>query len=205
MPRYEADLVPNTDFAAIYDLSLSPLNAFTMADVSGEPMADLESLLTFLNDLDFAVLTLGVTADREDVFRANAAMGYEFLVDALEMRAWEVDYGQIATDAGLSLGEAERAVGLFNAYCARCHTAGYSAGVAYEQGAGSGAWGPALWEGRSVVQFPDVEDQVDFIIKGSNQAENYGVNGIGRGWMPGFGQVLTEEDIRLIVAYERSM
>ena len=202
---YEAEFVPNADFPALYDLALSPLNAFTMTDAAGEPMADLASLDTFLNDLDTAVLTLGVTTDREDVFRANAATGYDFLVAALEARAWEVDFDQVAADTGLSLDDTERAVGLFNAYCARCHTAGYSAGAPYEQGAGSGAWGPALWDGRSVVQFPDAEDQVEFIIKGSNLAENYGANGIGRGWMPGFGQVLTEEDIRLIVAYERSM
>ena len=29
--------------------------------------------------------------------------------------------------------KATRAVGIFNAYCARCHTAGYSAGAAYNK------------------------------------------------------------------------
>jgi mono/diheme cytochrome c family protein len=203
--RYESELEPSPDYPSIYDLSLSPLDAFTMADAAGEPVPDLESLETFLTDLDTAVLTLGVTTDRADVFLANARQGYDFLVDALESRYWAVDVDQVAADTGLSFDDAERAVGLFNAYCARCHTAGYSAGVAFEQPAGSGAWAPALEDGRSVVQFPDVEDQLDFIIGGSNLAEPYGVNGLGRGWMPGFGQILTEDDIRLIIAYERSM
>jgi len=203
--QYESEFVPNSDFATIYTLTLSPLNDFTMSDAGGEPMPDLESLNAFLTDLDTAVLTLGVTTERNDRFLENAQTGYEFLVAAFEEKAWAVDFDQVAADAGLSLSDAERAVGLFNAYCARCHTAGYSAGAAYEQGAGSGAWGPSLIDGRSVVQFPDEEDQVSFIIKGSNLAENYGVNGIGRGWMPGFGQLLTEDDIRLIVSYERSL
>jgi mono/diheme cytochrome c family protein len=56
-----------------------------------------------------------------------------------------------------------------------------------------------------VVQFPDEAEHVAFVISGSNQAESYGVNGIGRGWMPGFGQLLTREDIELIVKYERSL
>lgn len=202
---YEAELVPNSAFPAIYDLSLSPLNAFTMTTAAGEPMPDLESLETFLKDLDTAVLNLSVATERNQRFLDNAQSGFDFLVEAFEARHWAVDFNDVASDTGLTVDEAQRAVGLFNAYCARCHTAGYQAGVAYEQGAGSGAWGPALTDGRSVVQFPDVEEQVTFIIKGTNLAEDYGINGIGRGWMPGFGQVLTEEDIRLIVAYERSM
>jgi mono/diheme cytochrome c family protein len=202
---YEAELVPNSAYPSLYDLSLSPLDAFTMADAAGEPVPDLEALETFLTDLDTAVLTLGVTSERQEAFLANAQQGYDFLTEALAQRAWSVDFDRVAGDTGLSTQDAERAVGLYNAYCARCHTAGYSAGVAFEQAAGSGAWAPALTGGRSVVQFPDVDDQVDFIIRGSNLAEPYGVNGLGRGWMPGFGQILTEEDIRLIISYERSM
>jgi mono/diheme cytochrome c family protein len=203
---YDFELVPSAAaYPAIYELSLSPLDAFTMEDASGEPMPDLDALEVFLTDLDTATLNFGVLAERNDRFLENARNSYDFLVNAFETKAWEVDIDAVAAAAELSFDDAERAVGLFNAYCARCHTAGYSAGVAYEQGAGSGAWGPALTDGRSVVQFPDEDEQVDFIISGSNLAENYGVNGIGRGWMPGFGQVLTEEDIRLIVAYERSM
>ena len=102
-----------------------------------------------------------------------------------------------------STGISPTPVGLYNAYCARCHTAGYSAGVAYTQEAGSGAFGPSLREGRSVVQFPDEADHLDFIINGSENGQGYGINGIGRGWMPGFGATLTQEDLMLIVRLER--
>jgi mono/diheme cytochrome c family protein len=202
---YEATSVQNGELTHLYGLTLDPADAFTMTDAAGEPIPDLEAVESFLGDLDNAHLNLSVTSSRADVFLANATTGLDFLLAAAERRAWVVDFDQVAADTGLSLGDAERAVGLFNAYCARCHTAGYAAGVAFQQDAGSGAWAPALGGGRSVVQFPNEEDQVDFIIKGSNEAENYGVNGLGRGWMPGFGQILSEADIRLIVAYERSL
>ena len=112
----------------------------------------------------------------------------------------------MAADTGLRRAEAERAVGLFNAYCARCHTAGYSAGVEFEQTPGSGAWAPALTNGRTVVQFPDEADHIQFIISGAEASAEYGINGLsGVGGMPGFGALLSQEDIELIVAYERSM
>lgn len=202
---YDAAKVQDAAFSHLYGLTLDPNDAFTMEDASGEPMPDLEAIETFLADLDNAHLNLSVTSSRVEVFLDGATTGLEFLLDAAERRSWLVGFDQVAADTGLSLAEAERAVGLFNGYCARCHTAGYAAGVAFQQDAGSGAWAPALNGGRSVVQFPDEEDQVAFIIKGSNEAETYGVNGLGRGWMPGFGQILSEADIRLIVAYERSL
>ncbi len=46
---------------------------------------------------------------------------------------------------------------------------------------------------------------MDFITRGSNLGENYGTNGLGRGWMPEFGKVLSAEDIRLIALLERSL
>jgi hypothetical protein len=70
---------------------------------------------------------------------------------------------------------------------------------------GTGAWGPSLIDGRSIVQFPDEADQVDFVISGSGANEAYGVNGLGTGRMPGFGASLSLADIMLIVKYERTL
>ncbi len=98
---------------------------------------------------------------------------------------------------------ASRAVGLFNGYCARCHTAGYSAGVALTQPVGSGALGPALWDGRPNVQFLNPADMVTFLTKGSENGVPYGVNGVGSGRMPAFGPVLSLDDLELIVQYLR--
>jgi mono/diheme cytochrome c family protein len=44
---------------------------------------------------------------------------------------------------------------------------------------------------------------VDFIAGGSELGKPYGVNGQGRGYMPGFGHVLSQDDLELIVEYLR--
>jgi len=106
---------------------------------------------------------------------------------------------------GVSVDEAMQAAGLFNAYCARCHTGGYSAGQSFEQGAGSGAWAPSLMSGRAVIQFPEIQDHINFVIDGSEDSQRYGVNGLGSGRMPAFGQILSEEQIRLIAMFERTL
>lgn len=191
---------PNTR----YEVSFDPLNAFTNESPEG-PVADLEEAELLLSHLEEDVLLLNVTAERQDAFLADLTPGLEFLEESLETKPWEVDFDAVAADMGVSTDDAQLAVGLFNAYCARCHTGGYSAGPSFEQGAGSGAWGPALWEGRSLIQFPDIEDQVSFIISGSDNAVPYGLNGVGSGRMPGFGSVLSTDQINLIVSYARSL
>ena len=87
----------------------------------------------------------------------------------------------------------------------RCHTAGYSAGVAYTKKIGSGGLGPALRAGRANIQFKSRDDLIDFIINGSVNGKGYGVNGVGGGKMPGFGAVLPESDIALVIDYLRGM
>ncbi|MBT8197529.1 MAG: cytochrome c [Acidimicrobiia bacterium] len=188
------------------ELTLAADDAFSMEDATGEPIADLDSVSEFLRLFGTAELSYRIAAERQDRFLPPAEAGLSFLEESLDTAAWEVDFETIADIAfGGDVEDATRAVGLYNAYCARCHTAGYSAGVAFQKEEGSGAWGPALTDGRTLVQFPDIEDHIDFIINGSNWAENYGVNGLGSGRMPGFGQLLSREDIELIVKYERAM
>ena len=100
---------------------------------------------------------------------------------------------------------------LFNQYCARCHTLGWSYRESYQEpGAepGGGAFGPNLRDGLTVRQFPNVEDHDEFIREGSEYGKSYGRRGIGgkeSGGMPGFGQMLSDEQIEAIVEYERSL
>lgn len=188
-----------------YDVRFDPFIAFTNTDNAGNSTPDLEAAKELLTQLEGDILQLGVRQERRESFLADLEPGLEFLENALVTRPWEVDFDEVADAMDVSRDDAELAVGLFNAYCARCHTGGYSAGPAFEQGAGSGAWGPALWDGREVVQFPDIGDHIDFILTGSENAVGYGINGIGTGRMPGFGQVLSTEQIELIVQYERTL
>ena len=198
------EIAPPSDATGkIDDLLFDPANPFTTS-AGTTVIPDLDQVEVLVAELDTVARDLRLTVDGLDTLMATAEAGLAFLEDARSARRYAIDLEQIATEAfGGNVAEAQRAAGLYNAYCARCHTAGYSAGIAYTQEAGSGAMGPSLREGRSVVQFPDLDEHVDFIIRGSENGQAYGVNGIGRGWMPGFGAVLSRDDITLIAEFER--
>ena len=95
---------------------------------------------------------------------------------------------------------------LFDGMCARCHTEGWSIG---EPGVpAGGAYGPSLRDGATLRQFPDPKLHIEFITEGAEYAEPYGLRGLGGdegGGMPGFGKMLTTEQIEAIVEYERSL
>ena len=111
-----------------------------------------------------------------------------------------VDDGTYAT-----IGEA-----LFNldlhggAYsCARCHTPGWSYG---EPGvSGTGALGWNLTGGAANSHFPIESDLERFIATGTEDGARYGTQGGGTGRMPGFGAVLTDEQIHEIAEYVRGL
>lgn len=216
LERNGTQLVPK----AAYDVAFDPGNAFTNRTPNGTAVADLDAATAMLQELETDVLLLNVTVERADAFLSSLEDGLAFLQESADRRLWDVDFaaaadrmtarhaqdvGGAASAPSIDVPTATRAAGLFNAYCARCHTGGWSAGTAFEMGPGTGAWGPSLVGGRSVVQFPDWQDQVAFVITGSDNAKPYGVNGIGTGRMPGFGMMLSKEDIELIVMYERSL
>ncbi|MEZ5174769.1 MAG: c-type cytochrome [Acidimicrobiia bacterium] len=190
----------------IYAFTFDPANPFTNENPNGsEPLPDLDAAEELLSAIETEVLLLDVTVERQEAFLADLDRGLAFLNNAAAMKLWEVDYEAKAAEMGVTVDEAMTAAGLFNAYCARCHTGGYSAGSPFEQGAGSGAWGPSLLAGRAVIQFPDMADHVKFVIDGSTDSQQYGVNGLGSGRMPAFGLVLSESQIELIVMYERTL
>ena len=167
---------------------------------------DLSVVRGYLSQLQSSEINLGILVEGQEKFLNEATSGLAFLEEALENELWSVDFQEIAerTYEG-DYDKAVRAVGIFNAYCARCHTAGYSAGAAYTKKIASGGLGPALRSGRANIQFKAREDMVDFIIKGSENGKGYGVNGVGGGKMPGFGAVLPESDIGLVIDYLRGM
>ena len=196
---------PSTARDAIAKLEFDPSLAFSNSS-GATPIPDLDSAQMLHTDLATIERDLRLTTGNLDRLLGAGQDGLAAVVAAEEGRRYAVDIPALADEAfGGDEATAERAVGLYNAYCARCHTAGYSAGIAFTQEAGSGALGPSLREGRSVVQFPDIEDHYDFVVSGSVNGVLFGVNGVGRGWMPGFGTMLSAEDIMLIVQYERTL
>lgn len=184
--------------------NLDPTNEAT----SGEP--DLTVADTVVAGYESLAVGRNVTTNNLDAIQAGAAGGVAYLEQALDERRWEIDIEGVAEAAFDGDAEsAQRAVLLFNTYCARCHTAGFSAGIPFTLEAGSGGFGPALWDGRPTVQFgapvDDPEDDllIQFLINGSEPVTPYGLNGFGSGRMPAFGQSLPLEDIELIARYLR--
>jgi mono/diheme cytochrome c family protein len=186
-------------------ITLDPTNP---ASVGGEP--DVTTANRFVGNLESLATTLAVTVNNRDALHTNESAGLVFLEQALEAQLYSIDIEGVAEAMGASTEEAERAVGLYNSSCARCHTAGYSAGPAFTQEAGSGGFGPALWDGRPTVQFgeaaatPEEDLLVQFLINGSESETPYGLNGFGSGRMPAFGPSLSLEDIELLARYLRS-
>jgi mono/diheme cytochrome c family protein len=87
--------------------------------------------------------------------------------------------------------------------CARCHTLGWSYGSPGEPGQGAFGWN--LTGASTVAHFATQQDMVNFIKTGSENGKLYGRNGQGSGRMPGFGAMLTDEQIEAIVEYVRSL
>ena len=181
------------------EIALDPRNVETLTGT-----ADAKAASAMVSELEAIATSLEITAENKDVVLAQAEDGLAFLQAALDNASWHVDVAGVA-DATFHGDEekASRAVALFNAYCARCHTAGYSAGPAFQQAQAAGALGPSLRDGRALTQFLDANEMYDFVAAGTESGFGYGINGVGSGRMPGFGTVLSEDDLNLIVQYLR--
>jgi mono/diheme cytochrome c family protein len=190
------------------DLTVINLDPANPESVSGVP--DLDTASNMVGGLETVTINLRVTVENEPRIRAQQEAGLEFLLQAQQDQSWAVDIAGVAESMGASEDEAQRAVSLFNGYCARCHTAGFSAGVPFTLESGSGGFGPALWDGRPTVQFGEAPEDpeepdllIDFITTGSEAQQGYGLNGMGSGRMPGFGAILDAADIELLASYLR--
>ena len=188
-------------------ITLVTLDPTNPASVGGEP--DATTANTLVGNLESLATTLSVTEQNQEAVLETAEGGLAYLEESQQAELYSIDFAGVAEAMASSPEEAERAVGLFNSNCARCHTAGYSAGVPYTQEAGSGGFGPALWDGRPTVQFGDANADpaqdllVQFLIRGSEAETPYGINGFGTGRMPAFGASLSLEDIELLARYLR--
>lgn len=83
---------------------------------------------------------------------------------------------------------------IFGQNCSTCHGIG-----------GTGGRGPAMVNGSESAQFPGIEDHIAFVKAGSKADTPYGKRGKGTAGMPAWGSILTDEQIRLVVEYERSL
>ncbi len=103
---------------------------------------------------------------------------------------------------------------LFRVNCARCHTKNWSFEDPTKLGQpgpapqGSGAFGPPLTDGSTLLQFPGNTgrtEQIQWVTVGVPANMPYGTRGISSGRMPHFGNLLSAQQIAAIVDYERSL
>lgn len=190
--------------STLVDGSLPSVNLDPTMEETAIGVPDLQTAREAVAALNTVALNARVTEENIDRILPPARVSLDNLVDAAINQRWEFDFEGIAANNDISVEEAERVVGIYNGYCARCHTSGYSAGLAFTQVAGSGGIGPALWDGRPAVQFLSDEDLTDFLIVGAVPNQPYGVNGFGNGRMPAFGAILSEDDISLLAQWLRN-
>ncbi|MFK7919228.1 MAG: cytochrome c [Ilumatobacter sp.] len=192
------------EFILNYGRPFSPMSPW--GTVGGGPMTsqNIETLIEYMQSIQI---------DREGCLEDELGGEEYFDVELCgsgilpqDVRDDIENAAQLAMEAeGISYGEA-----LFNlelgsgAYsCARCHTLGWSYG---DPGVtGQGAYGWNLTGGSSNSHFASEDDMVNFIKNGSEFGRLYGINGQGSGRMPGFGSMLTDDQIRAVVEYVRSL
>jgi mono/diheme cytochrome c family protein len=192
------------EFILVYGRPFSPMSPWGLA--GGGPLNDqqIDTLIAKLWSLqipregcpeDDPNCDVGVLPqDEKDRIAADAELAAQRLVD-------QGKYDTVDAAMGEALFNLNTASGAYS--CARCHTQGWSWG---DPGVpGQGAFGWNLTGGATAKHFPDQGDMEAFIAAGSEFGKRYGVQGQGSGRMPGYGKVLTEEQIEAVVEYVRSL
>lgn len=187
-------------FILNYGRPFSPMSAW--GTVGGGPLTDqaVTTLIDYMKSIQ--IPQAGCTETRSyynptcDTGSLPEENNKEIMDEATRLVSTGV-YGSI----GEALFNLDLHGGAYN--CARCHTKGWSYGD--PQATGGGAFGPNLTGGSSVRQFPNQADMINFIKNGSEYGKRYGEQGQGSGRMPAFGQLFTDEQIKLIVEYVRGL
>ena len=192
------------EFILNYGRPFSPMSPW--GTIGGGPMTtqQIESLIDYLKSIQ--IPREGCLADElggDEYYDVQVCPSGQLPAD--DKAKIEEAARQSMEANGISYGEA-----LFNldlgsgAYsCARCHTLGWSYG---DPGVtGQGAYGWNLTAGSTNTHFVNEDQMVKFIQGGSEFGKLYGRNGQGSGRMPGFGAILTDDQVRAVVEYVRSL
>ena len=186
-------------FILVYGRPFSPMSPWGVA--GGGPMNDqqIDTLISYLHSIQIPRENCGVGEDDpQSCPSGNLPADIQGDIDT---RAWQlVDDGTYGS-YGEALFNLDLGSGAYS--CARCHTPGWSWG---DPGVtGQGAFGWNLTGGKAASAFPDEAEMISFIKNGSNYGAKYGIQGQGSGRMPGFGAMLTDEQIEAVVDYVRGL
>ena len=186
-------------FILVYGRPFSPMSPWGVE--GGGPMNDqqIDTLIAYLRSIQIDREDCGLGEDDVKLCASgHLPTDVQDQIDASALAS--VDDGTYAS-YGEALYNLELGSGAYS--CARCHTPGWSWG---DPGvAGQGAFGWNLTGGKAASAFPNESDMIDFIKNGSVLGAKYGIQGQGSGRMPGFGSMLTDEQIRAVVEYVRSL
>lgn len=194
--RFDEDEVR---FILVYGRPFSPMSPWGLD--GGGPMNDqqIDTLIAYMQSIQIERENCGEGEDDpQSCPSGHLPSSIQDDIDSLALASVEDgtydSYGEALYNLDLASG----------AYsCARCHTPGWSWG---DPGvSGQGAFGWNLTGGKSASAFPNESDMIDFIKNGSVLGQRYGVQGQGSGRMPGFGSMLTDEQIEAIVEYVRTL
>ncbi len=185
-------------FILVYGRPYSPMSPWGLA--GGGPMNDqqINNLIAYLKSVQLP--QQGCTKDKpfcQPVASSLNATDQAKVQAAAETAVTERRYKTL----GEALFNLDIAGGSFG--CARCHTKGWSYGD--PQLSAGGGLGPSLTNGAATRAFPNAADQAAFICSGSELGKKYGAQGQGSGRMPGFCGLLSDEQIKAIVEYERGL
>lgn len=186
-------------FILVYGRPFSPMSPWGVD--GGGPMNDqqIDTLIAYLHSIQIEREDCG--EGEEDAATCPSGHLPSDIQNDIDKRAQQlVDDGTYAT-VGEALYNLDLASGAYS--CARCHTPGWSWGDPGVPGQGGLGWN--LTGGAANAHFPNEADMIEFIKSGSVRGAKYAIQGQGSGKMPGFGALLTDDQIQAIVEYVRSL
>jgi mono/diheme cytochrome c family protein len=182
-----------------YGRPFSPMPAWGVE--GGGPLNDqqIDTLLAYLKSIQIEREDCGV-GEEDPQICPSGHLPSDIQQDIEAAARQSVEDGTYAS-YGEALYNLATAGGAYS--CARCHTPGWSWGDPGVPGQGALGWN--LTGGAPSRHFPNEEEMISFIKTGSTDGAKYGTQGQGSGRMPGFGNMLTDEQISAIVQYVRSL
>ena len=185
-------------FILVYGRPFSPMSPWGLA--GGGPMnsQQIDNLIAYLKSIQIPRENCGEGEDPLVCDSGNLPAEIQGEIQAAAEKA--VADGDAET-IGEALFNLELASGAYS--CARCHTLGWSYGQPGVSGQGAFGWN--LTGGSVNNHFASEDQLVSFLKNGSEFGKLYGRNGQGSGRMPGFGSLLTDEQIDAILEYVRSL
>ena len=186
-------------FILVYGRAFSPMSPWGVE--GGGPMNDqqIDTLIAYIHSIQIEREDCGEGEDDP----ATCPSGH--LPSSIQNDIDTLARAAVADGTYETYGEAlfnlELSSGAYS--CARCHTPGWSWGDPGVPGQGGFGWN--LTGGKANTVFPNESAMVDFVKNGSALGAKYGQQGQGSGRMPGFGALLTDDQIQAIVEYVRSL